>query len=248
MDLRSGERLDDLGRTGLKLIQSRTWVPFAIDSILLCHFARLHPRERLLDLGTGTGVIPLLLSALHPTAALHGLELQPELADMARRSVAFNGLAERVQIRDGDWRQVTAIYGARAFTAVTLNPPYRRPGTGRLSPVPQRARARHALDGTLADALVAAAACLRDRGRLFLVFPAERLAELLSELRGLRLEPKRLRPVYSAPGREARLVLVEAHKDGRPGLHLEPPLVIYAGDGTYSVEVAQYFVLGGSEP
>ena len=248
MDLRSGERLDDLGHTGLKLIQSRAWVPFAIDSVLLCRFVRLRRGDRLLDLGTGTGVIPLLLSALHPAAELHGLEMQPELADMAARSVAYNGLTGRVQIREGDWRRVAALYGDSAFSAVTLNPPYRRPGTGRLSPVPQRARARHALDGTLAEAVAAAGVSLKHGGRLFTVFLAERLGELLTGLAAQRLEPKRLRPVYPAPGRQARLVLVEAAKGGRPGLHLEPPLCIYREAGTYSDEVAAYFAAGGAAP
>lgn len=248
MNLRSGERLDDLGRTGLKLIQSRAWVPFAIDSILLCHFVRLRPSERVLDLGTGTGVIPLLLSSLHAGNELHGLELQPELADMAARSVEYNGLAGRIHIAQGDWRRVADLYGAGRFGVVTLNPPYRAPGTGRLSPVPQRARARHALDGSLGDALAAAATCLKSGGRLYLVFLAERMGELLAELQERRLTPKRVRPVYPAPGRDARLVLVEAGKGRGPGLRLEPPLFIYRDDGSYSDEVAGYFAAGGGAP
>lgn len=237
MDLRPGERLDDLGRGGLRIIQHPGRFPFAIDAVLLAWYATVRGRARVLDLGTGCGVVPLLLSARHPQAAITGLEIQAETAEMAARSVALNGLTERVRIDWGDYRQVGTLYGHGAFDLVTMNPPYREPSRGRLAPETSRVMARHEITGSLADAVQAAAVAAKFGGRVAVVFLAERLTDLMVELRSHKLEPKRLRLIQSRAGRPANLLLLEAVKGGGPGLTVEPPLVIYAEGQRFTAEV-----------
>ncbi|HEY3363816.1 MAG TPA: tRNA1(Val) (adenine(37)-N6)-methyltransferase [Symbiobacteriaceae bacterium] len=237
MDLRPGERVDDLGRGGLRIIQHPGRFPFAMDPVLLAHFVKVRRSDRVLDLGTGCGVVPLLLSALHPEATCTGLELQPETAEMAARSVALNGLTDRVRIDCGDFRAVGRLYGHGKFDVVTMNPPYREPGRGKVSVSDARAAARHELAGTLAEAGVAAATAVKHGGRVAVVFLAERLTDLLVIMRANRLEPKRLRLVQARAGRPANLALLEAVKGGGPGLKVEPPLVVYQDGQTLTPEV-----------
>lgn len=241
MNLRPGERLDDLGRAGLRIIQHPGRFPFALDPVLLAHFARVPRRGRVLDLGTGTGVIPLLLAARHPDIHIAGLELQAESAEMAARSVALNHLQARVQIDCGDYREVAALYGHGRFDLVTMNPPYREQGRGRISPDPARAGARHELWGSLSEAMAAAATAVRFGGRVAVVFLAERLADLLTELRARSLEPKRLRLIHPRAGQPANLLLLEAVRGGGSGLRVEPPLYVY-GEGTgFTPEMQQIY-------
>lgn len=182
-------------------------------------------------------MIPLLLSALHPAVHITGLELQPETADMAARSVCLNGLDARIRIDCGDYRQVAERYGHGKFDVVTLNPPYREPGTGRVSPAAARAGARHELAGDLGETLGAAATAVKYGGRVAVVFLAERLADLIDRLRAAKLEPKRLRLIHPREGRPANLLLLEAVKGGGTGLKIEPPLIVYAQGQTYTAEV-----------
>jgi tRNA1Val (adenine37-N6)-methyltransferase len=237
MELRSGERVDDLGRGGLRVIQHPERFPFAMDPVVLAHFATVRKGARVIDLGTGCGVIPLLLSALHPDARITGLELQPDTADMAARSVLLNGLAGRVHIDCGDYREAARLYGPGVFDVVTMNPPYREPGTGSVSPAAGRAAARHELAGALSDATAAAAVAVKFGGRVAVVFLAERLADLLGTLRENRLEPKRLRLIHPREGRPANLLLLEAVKGGGAGLKVEPPLVVYAEGQRFTAEM-----------
>lgn len=241
MELRSGERLDDLGRGGLRVIQHPERFPFAMDPVLLAHFVAVRANARVLDLGTGCGVIPLLLSARHPTARIVGLELQPETADMAGRSVQLNRLQERVRIDCGDFREVATLYGHGTFDVVICNPPYRTPGTGCVSPQAGRAGARHELAGDLADALQAASIAVKFGGRVAVVFLAERLADLIVQMRASRLEPKRLRMIHPREGRTANLLLLEAVKGGGAGLKVEPPLVVYGEGQAYTPEMAAIY-------
>jgi tRNA1Val (adenine37-N6)-methyltransferase len=237
MELRSGERVDDLGRGGLRIIQHPERFPFGMDPVLLAHFARVRKRDRVLDLGTGCGIVPLLLAGRHPEARIVGLELQPGTADMAQRSVLLNGLQERVRIDCGDYRNVAELYGYGTFDVVTFNPPYREPDTGYISPSEFRATARHAVTGTLADAIGAAAVAVKFGGRVAIVFLAERLTDLVVALRQHRLEPKRLRLIHPREGRPANLLLLEAVKGGGPGLKAEPPLIVYGEGQAYTPEL-----------
>jgi tRNA1Val (adenine37-N6)-methyltransferase len=210
--LRSGETLDDLYPAGLKIIQAKRGYRFSLDPVLLWAFSRVASGETVADLGTGSGVVPLLLAACTGAQKIVGVEIQPELADRARRSVQLNSLQDKIDILEGDLRELGGRLAPQAFDVVVTNPPFRRPGTGRQAPVTERAAARHELFGGLADFLRTAAFLLRDGGRFYIVYLAERLAELLAGMQALRLEPKRLRCVHPRSGEGANLVLVEGRK------------------------------------
>lgn len=241
MDLRPGERLDDLGRKGMKIIQHRAQVPFALDPVLLAHFVRVHRRDRVLDLGTGTGIIPLLLAGRHPDANITGIELQPELAEMAERSVLLNELQQRIRILCGDYRQLRVLSGREQFDVVTANPPYLKAGTGQLSPNPLRAGSRHELQGSLFETVQSGATAVRFGGRVAIVFLAERTVDLVESLRVHRVEPKRLRFVHSRAGRPASLLLVEGVKGGGSGLEVLPPLIIYEEGQRFTAEMQELY-------
>lgn len=237
MDLRSGERMDDLGRNGLRIIQHPERFPFSLDAVLLAHFATVRPGDRVLDLGTGCAVIPLLLAGLYPTVQAVGLEIQADTCDMARRSVLLNGLQDRIRIVAGDYRRATDLLGHEQFDLVTVNPPYYRPGSGKISPTPHRGVARHEVEGTLEEVVASAARTVRYRGRVAVVFLAERLVDLLAVMRQHRLEPKRLRLIHPKSSHPAKLVLVEALKGGGTGLVIGPPLMVYGVEGKFSQEM-----------
>lgn len=247
LSLRPGERLDNLGRAGLVIIQSKEY-GFAIDAVLLAHFAAVRRGDRVLDLGCGGGVIPLLLAGLVPDARITGLDIDAGAVDTARRSVALNDLEYRIDIRQGDLRQVGALLGHGNFDVVTCNPPYRRPGTGVMSPFPGRALARHELECTLEDVAAAAAAATRFRGRACFVYLAGRLADLLVACRSNGLEPKRLRLVHPLPDRPAALALLETMRGGGREMTVLPPLVIRGRDGAYTREILAIYGDGGEDP
>lgn len=238
----SPETVDDLLVAGLKIIQARDGYRFSIDPILLCGFAELPSNARVVDLGTGNGVIPLLLAVRQTVASIVGVEVQPEMADRARRSIELNGLDAHVRIVLADLRHLGGQLEAASFDVVTANPPYRLPQTGRMAPVEERAAARHELAGGLADFISAAVFLLKSGGRFYLVYLAERLAELLAGLRSAGLEPKRLRLVHSRQGEPARLALVEARMNAGAGMRVESPLLVYQGAGRdYSPEVLKMY-------
>jgi tRNA1Val (adenine37-N6)-methyltransferase len=234
------ETLDKLRLGGLKIIQEKKGYRFSLDPILLCAFAEMREGDRVADLGTGSGIIPLLLARKTSVAQIVGVENQPSMAHRARRNVLLNELADRVEIREADIRQIPDLLPAQSFGVVLTNPPFRRGGTGRMAPLPERAAARHELAGGLRDFLRAAAFLLKDGGRIYLVYLAERLAELLTTMREERLEPKRLRCVHSRRGEDARMVLVEGRKRGKAGMRVEPPLIVYSGEG-YSPEILEIY-------
>lgn len=230
------ETLDDLRCGGLKIIQGKKGYRFSLDPVLLCAFARIDAGEAVVDLGCGTGVIPLLLAKRTDARHITGIELQPALADRARRSVLLNGFQDRVTILRRDLREVRTVLPPQSREVVVSNPPYRRTGGGKTAPRDERALARHELAGGLEDFLAAATYLLKQGGRFYLIHLAERLAELLAAMREQRLEPKRLRCVHARPGESARMVLVEGRKNGRPGLSVEAPLYVHEGE-SYSAEV-----------
>lgn len=244
--LKQGETLDDLRLGGLKIIQAQKGYRFSLDPVLLCDFSRIKPGESVADLGTGSGVIPLILARRTEASRIVGVEIQPGLADRARRSLRLNALEDRVGIVAGDLRNLTDVLPPQGFDVVLSNPPFRKPGGGRIAPQGERAAARHELAGGLEDFLDAAARLLGDGGRFYIVFLAERLAELLELMRKKRLEPKRLRTVHGRPGESARMVLVEGRKSGGAGLIVEAPLWVWEGD-VYSAEVLRMYAEPGDQ-
>lgn len=238
--LRDGETLDDLRLGGLKIIQARDGYRFSLDPVLLCGFARVSAGDTVVDLGSGSGVIPLLLARQSAAGKIIGIERQPAAAERSRRSVRFNGLDGQISIVQQDLRQLREVLAAESAQVVVSNPPFRRPDSGRLSPCSERAQARHEVAGSLADFVAAAAWLLGTGGRFYMVYLAERLAELLELLRQAGLEPKRLRCIHSRIGENARMVLVESRRGGQPGLSVEAPLTIYEGN-CYSAEVLRCY-------
>lgn len=240
------ESLDTLRAGDVTIIQPRAGYRFSLDPLLLCAFADIPAAAKVADLGTGSGVIPLLLAQAGKGRTLVGIELQTDLAERAGRSVALNGLEERIRIVNADLRDLPAEFKAGSFAAVVTNPPYRKVASGRVAPGAERGAARHELAGGLTDFLRAAAFLLNNGGRFFIVYLAERLAELCDEMRTFRLEPKRLRTVHARAGEAAKLVLVEGRKNARPGLKVEAPLIVYKeGKGRdYTEEMQGIFDAG----
>lgn len=239
---RDNETIDSLRVGGLRIIQAKAGYRFSLDPILLARFVEVRPGERIVDLGTGAGIIPLQLARLTQAAELLGIELQPALAERARRNVELNGLDGKVRIVSGDLRQSRQLLPAGLADLVVSNPPYRKPENGRVAPDDERAAARHELAGGLEDFVAAAAWLLKNGGRFAVIYLTERLPELLGLLGSHGIEPKRLRMVYPRQTERARMVLVEGRKGGRPGLTVESPLVVYRGAGRdYTQEVLRMY-------
>ena len=236
-----GERLDDLQRNGLKLIQHPKSYRFGMDSVLLAHFAELNASCKALDMGAGTGALCTLLSDSYPGARFTALEIQPELAGMLRRSIGYNGLRERIAVVEGDLKDAYTLFG-RAFDAVVCNPPYKKRGSGLKSGSDVMHIARYEELCTLEDVVAASASVLRPRGRLFICQRAERFAELITLLTARGLAPKRIRFVHPKPHAPANLVLVCAVQGASPAFtSVMPPLVVYEEDGTETEELQKIY-------
>jgi tRNA1Val (adenine37-N6)-methyltransferase len=234
----SDDTLDALFDGRLTLVQSRSGYRFSVDALLLAYFVTVKPEQRIVDLGTGNGVLALVLAHLHPSVTLTGVELQSAMTDRAERNVELNGLRDRIKILRADVRQIADRMSAADFDVAVCNPPYRQPSSGRISVNAERQAARHETHGDLHDFLRAAAHLLRQKGRVALCYSALRLTDLLTAMRQVRIEPKRLRIVHSFRRSEASLVLVEGVKEGRAGLTVAPPLILYRQGKSYSDEVA----------
>ena len=241
IELREGERLDDLGRNGYQIIQHPKKFCFGMDAVLLSAFARVEDGEKVLDLGTGTGILPILLEAKTKASHLTGLELQPESADMARRSVAFNDLTEKIDIVEGDMTRASEIFGAASFDVVTSNPPYMIGGHGLTNSGDAKMIARHEICMTLEDLVRETAKVLRPQGRCYYVHRPFRLVELLSYMSAYKVEPKRMRLVYPFADKEPNMVLVEGVRGGNPRLAVEKPLIVYEAENIYTQEVKDLY-------
>ena len=239
--VRSGERVDDLQRNHLKIIQDPGRFCFGMDAVLLSGFARAAKGERVLDLGTGTGILPILMSAKTEAAHLTGLEIQEESADMAARSVAMNGLDARIDIIQGDIKKAAELFPAASFDVITSNPPYMLSGHGLTGEADAKTIARHEILCTFEDVAAAAQALLKSGGHFYLVHRPFRLPELMVMLVRRGLEPKRMRLVYPYADAEPNMVLLECVRGGRPRLTVEKPLIVYEAPGKYTEEIYEVY-------
>lgn len=237
INLREGERIDELQRNGYGIIQNPGKFCFGMDAVLLSGFARAKKGDRVLDLGTGTGIIPILMGAKTAAEHMTGLEIQEDSADMARRSVELNGLEEKIKIVTGDIREAGSLLGAASFDVVTCNPPYMIGQHGLKNPDGPKAIARHEILCTLEDVVREAAKTLVTGGGFYLVHRPFRLAEIMTVLVQYKLEPKRMKLVYPFVDQEPNMVLLEARKGGRSRLTVEKPLIVYQSLGVYTNEI-----------
>jgi tRNA1Val (adenine37-N6)-methyltransferase len=239
--LQPNERIDDLQRSQLEIIQNPGRFAFGMDAVLLSGFARAAKGDRVLDLGTGTGILPLLMSAKTEAEHFVGLELQPESADMARRSVQMNELEKRIEIVTGDIKEADALFAAASFDVITSNPPYMTDRHGLQNPNDALAIARHEICCSLEDLVSAAEKLLRPGGHFYMVHRPFRLAEIMVTLCAHHLEPKRMRLVYPYADREPNMVLVDCVRGGRPRITVERPLIVYEAPGRYTDEILNMY-------
>lgn len=239
--VREDECIDDLQNGGLMLIQKKNGFKFGVDAVLLADFAKETYADRALDLCTGTGIVAILLAAKTKTPRIDAIEIQPEICNMAQRSVKYNKLGSRIHIIEGDLKNAAELYGRNAFDKVTVNPPYMKAGAGIISENDTKTISRHEVLCTLEDVIASAAEVMKTKGHFFMVHRPSRLADIIWLMRKYRLEPKRLRLVHPAAGKAANLMLIEGVKNGGSELKLMEPLYVYDKNGSYSKEIDKIY-------
>lgn len=226
----------------LRIRQPQPGYRFSIDAVLLAYHARPHAGDRVLDLGTGCGIIPLIMAYRCPQISVYGIEVQKELSDLARFNVSDNHMQNQITILCKNMKSLKTTMISGLVDLVVSNPPYRRANSGRLNPDHQRAVARHEIDITISDLIATARRMLRTAGRFVTIYSSERTAELLALMRSARIEPKIMRSIHSDRHSEAKLILVEGIKNGRVGIRIDSSLILYDEDGNYTAEVEKMFV------
>lgn len=241
VEIKEHERVDDLHRNGYRIIQDPKRFCFGADAVILSGFTKVNKGEKVIDLCTGTGIIPILLEAKTEGAHFTGLEIQEESAEMAARSVKLNQIENKVTIDLGDVRSTEELYKPSSFDVVTVNPPYMNDGGGLKNSMSSKAVARHEILCTLEDVVVAAQRLLVPQGRLYMVHRPHRLTDIMVALRKYRLEPKTIRFVHSYYDREPVMILVEAISNGKPMAKVMAPLIVYDKDGNYTDEIKKIY-------
>ncbi len=221
------ETLDTFFNGKLKILQKKRGYRFSIDAILLAQFVRIRKDERVIDLGTGCGILPLLLSQMSKASSFIGVEIQKGLAECAAQNVLFNQLEDRISILHRDFTELKTVFPPGSFHVVVSNPPYRKFRTGRINPYPEKAIARHEIKGTLEDLTEITSYLLPNKGRSYLIFPASRSADLFIALRRQNLEPKRVQLVHPHIGERANFILVESIKSSGVELKVMPPMILH---------------------
>lgn len=240
--LRKNERIDDLEYKGLKIIQNEEGFCYGMDSVLLSDFAKSIKKDsKVLDLGTGTGILGILLCGKTQLKKIIGVEIQEEVAQMAQRSIYLNELENRFEILSKNIKDIPKILDKNTFDVVVTNPPYNKKNSGIINENKKKLISRHEIEADLSDFIRISAEMLKDKGKLYMVYRPERLIDMLEELRKYKLEPKRLRLVEPQKGKKQNLILVEAVKGAKPFLKMEPTLIVYKGNGNYTQEILKIY-------
>ncbi len=237
VEIKENERIDDLQRNGYQIIQDPEKFCFGMDAVLLSGFVKVRPGARVLDMGTGTGIIPILVEAKTQAAQISAIEIQEESADMARRSVRLNGLENKIDIVTGDLREADKFFDAASFDVVTCNPPYMIGQHGLANPDVPKAIARHEIMCTLEDVVRNAAKLLKPGGSFCMVHRPFLLAEIITVMTKYKLEPKRMKLVYPFIDQEPNMVLIEGCRGGKPRMTVEKPLIVFREPNVYSDEM-----------
>lgn len=239
--LKQNERIDDLHRKGYRIIQNPEKFCFGIDAVLLSGFVNVKSGAKVLDLGTGTGIIPILVEAKTKASHLTALELQEESVDMARRSVKLNDLEDKISIVQGDIKEASHLFDGASFDVITTNPPYMTENHGLMNPDMPKAIARHEIHCTLEDVVRESSKLLKVSGKFFMVHRPYRLVEIITTLAKYKLEPKRIRFVHPYKDKEPNMVLIEAVKGGKSRVTIEPPLIVYEDVNVYTKEIYEIY-------
>lgn len=235
------ERIDELGCKNLKIIQNSDWFCFGMDAVLLANYSNIKKGSKVVDLGTGTGIIPILISGKNDVEKIYGIEIQREVAEMAGRSVELNNLSEKIEILNIDLKQAEEVLGNNIFDAVTSNPPYMPQDSGFKNKTDNKTISRHETECSLRDVIKTANRLLKPNGRFFLVHRPNRIVDILTLLREYKLEPKSIRFVHPKVGKSPNLVLIKSIKSAKPNLKFEDPLYIYNDDGSYTKELLDIY-------
>jgi tRNA1Val (adenine37-N6)-methyltransferase len=231
------ETIDDLQLKGLNLIQKKDGFKFGIDAVLLSDFACVKTKHRVIDLCTGTGIVPFLIYGKYSPQSVYGLEIQEDMIDMAKRSVKLNSLEEKVFFLNEDLKNIEYLKKLEKFDVVTVNPPYKLNSAGILNPNDKLAIARHEILCNLEDVISASRVLMKDNGRMFMVHRPERLADIFTLMRKYKIEPKRVKMIHPKIGKAPNIVLVEGQRDGGAYLKWDAPLYVYDENGKYTKEI-----------
>lgn len=239
--LRNDETLDDLNLKGIHVIQKKDAFRFGVDAVLLANFAKVRRNAKVVDLCTGTGIIPFILAGKTYASDIIGVELQEELVDMANRSAQFNNFEHKIKFISGDLKDVDLIKSIPRADIVTVNPPYKLHNSGLINLNDKNAIARHEICCTLEDVIIACRILLKDTGRMYMVHRPDRLVDILCTMRKHRIEPKRIRMVHPSVSKAPNIVLIEGQRDGGAFLKWESPLYVHTEDGGYTQEIADIY-------
>lgn len=239
--LNENEKIEDLQCNGLKIIQNKKWFCFGMDAVLLTNYCDVKNNSKIVDLGTGTGIIPILLSGKRNYEKAIGIEIQEEVAEMAKRSIALNNLEHKIEVLNIDLKETFNYLEPNSFDAVISNPPYKLTNSGIINPTDKKAISRHEIKCTLEDVISKAAKLLKQYGRFYMVHRPDRLADIICLLRKYKLEPKQIRFVHPKIAAKPNMILIRSSKNGNPELKFDPPLYIYGEDGKYTDDVYEIY-------
>lgn len=242
MKLNNNERIDDLEYDGLKIIQNKDGFCFGIDSVLLSDYAKNLKKDSIvMDVGTGTGIIALLLSKKSKLKKIYGIEIQKDVSDMAKRSVSMNKLENKIEIINSNFKDIMSVFEKNSIDVIVTNPPYKKANTGLLNENERQLISRHEIKCTLEDIIEISYKLLKSNGEFYMVHRAERLVDIMYALRKNKLEPKLIRFVHSKANEKPNLILIKCVKNANQYLKIEEPLVVYNEDGTYTDEILKIY-------